>query len=160
MAGIDTLMMGSYWTRPKRLAVSSLKANPAKSLELRTLWRLYSYDTLLKRLPQDLQDVAAELRPLIQKEHAVVGQGHLAGHGHLSPADQPHIRDRVVRPATRWMRVVSMASGRGSAGTMVASRRANIDVPTPGGPRRSTLWAERLHPIPLCIGISSEWQLW
>jgi hypothetical protein len=30
---------------------------------------------------------------------------------------------------------------------MVVRRRANIDGPAPGGPRRSTLWSERLHPL-------------
>jgi hypothetical protein len=38
-----------------------------------------------------------------------------------------------VRPATRWMRVVSMASGRVMAGRMVVSRCASIDLPAPGG---------------------------
>jgi hypothetical protein len=35
-------------------------------LEWRTLWRLYSYETLLEGLAQDFQDVAAELQQLIQ----------------------------------------------------------------------------------------------
>jgi hypothetical protein len=50
-----------------------------------------------------------------------------------------------VRPATRWIRVVSRASARVIAGRIVVSRRASIDWPAPGGPRRRTLWAERLH---------------
>jgi hypothetical protein len=36
-----------------------------KSQTLMTLWRLYVYETLLKRLPQHLEDVAAERRQLI-----------------------------------------------------------------------------------------------
>jgi hypothetical protein len=40
---------------------------------------LYLEDTLLQRLPQDLQDVAPKLRPCIQEEHAVVREGDLAG---------------------------------------------------------------------------------
>ena len=52
-----------------------------------------------------------------------------------------------VRPATLWMRVVSMASARVIAGRMVVSRRASIGLPGPGGPRRRTLWAERLHHV-------------
>ena len=40
--------------------------------------RLYVYDTLLQRLPQDLQDMAAELGVFIQKEHTIVGQRHVA----------------------------------------------------------------------------------
>jgi hypothetical protein len=34
-----------------------------------------------------------------------------------------------VRPATRWMRVVSRASGRVIAGRMVVSRRTSLDLP-------------------------------
>ncbi len=112
--------------------------------------RLYLYDTLLQRLAQDLQDMAAELGELIQEEHAIVGQRHFARHGDLAPTDQPRIRDGMegarqgpvvtkavrspVRPATRCMRVVSMASARVIAGRMVVSRRASIDFPAPGGP--------------------------
>ena len=59
-----------------------------------------------------------------------------------------------VRPATRWIRVVSMASARVIAGRMVVSRRASIDLPAPGGPRRRTLWAERLHHVQLYQGLS------
>jgi hypothetical protein len=33
------------------------------------------------------------------------------------------------------------------AGKMMVSRRASIDVPAPGGPRRRTLWTERLHSV-------------
>jgi hypothetical protein len=127
--------------------------------------RLYSYETLLERLAQDLEDMAAELGPCIQEEHAVVGQRHLARHRHVAPTDQPHIRARVVggrngrvvtnavrapvRPATRWMRVVSMASARVIAGRMVVSRRASLDFPTPGGPRRRRFGTQRRHPVPL-----------
>jgi hypothetical protein len=39
---------------------------------------LYLYDTLFEQLPQDLEDMAAELGPFIQEAHAVVGQPHLA----------------------------------------------------------------------------------
>ena len=66
--------MSSYGIRPERLAVSSRSAKSARSLTLRTLWRLYVYETLLQGLAQDLQDVAAELRPCIQKENTVVRQ--------------------------------------------------------------------------------------
>jgi hypothetical protein len=66
------VVMGSYRPRPERLAVSSLRAKLAKSLRFMMLWRLYSYDTLLERLAQHLQDMTAALRPFIQKEHVVV----------------------------------------------------------------------------------------
>jgi hypothetical protein len=40
-----------------------------------------------------------------------------------------------------------MASARVIAGRIVVSRRASIDWPAPGGPRRKTIWSERLHQI-------------
>jgi hypothetical protein len=80
-------------------------------------------NTLLQRLAQDLQHVAAARRQVIQKEHAVVCQRHFPRQRHVAAADQPDIRDgevvarkgRVVtkavrapvRPATLWRRVVS-----------------------------------------------------
>jgi hypothetical protein len=53
-----------------------------------TCGRLYSYETLLQRLTQDLQDVAAALRQFIQQEHAVVRLGYVARQRHLAAADQ------------------------------------------------------------------------
>jgi hypothetical protein len=103
---------------------------------------VYSCDSLLQRLAQDLQDMAAALGPFIQEEYAMVGQRDLARHRHVPLTDQSRSRDGLVgarngrvvtnavrapvRPATRWMRVVSMASARGIAGRMVVSRRASI----------------------------------
>jgi hypothetical protein len=40
--------------------------------------KLYSCETLLQQLPQDLQDLAAELGQLIQKENAMMRQRHFA----------------------------------------------------------------------------------
>ena len=93
------------------------------------------------RLGQDLQRIAAELWQLIQDEHAVVGQRHLARPGEVPAADQPHIGDRLRRGATRtrgdqrragaggagmrWICVVSRASARRIAGRSVVSRRAS-----------------------------------
>jgi hypothetical protein len=54
----------------------------------------------------------------------------------------------LVRPTTQGMRVVSNASARRIAGNMVVNRRASLDVPTPGDPRRR-LWSERLHDLQL-----------
>jgi hypothetical protein len=65
---------------------------------------LYSCETLLERLPQDLQDMAAELGQFIQEEHAIVGQRHLTRHRHLVPADQPRIRNGMMGGATRARR--------------------------------------------------------
>jgi hypothetical protein len=72
--GIDKVVMGCYETRPERLAVSSLRAKSTKSLEFMLLWRLSLYETLLKRLTQHLQDMAAARRQLIENEHTMVRQ--------------------------------------------------------------------------------------
>ena len=160
---VTITVVGGYRPPPECFTATSRRANSAIVLGFRTLAKLYVYDTLLQRLPQDLEDMAA-LGPFIQEEHAVVGQRHFA-RPRQAAADQPDIEDGVmgarngrvvtkavrspVRPATLWMRVVSMASARVMAGRMVVSRRASIDLPAPGGPSRSTLWAERLHNISL-----------
>jgi hypothetical protein len=74
--GVGTIMvvMEGYRTRLEWLAVSSRFAKLRKSLRFKTLWRLYLYDTLLERLTQDLQDVAAAFRQFIQEQNAMVCQ--------------------------------------------------------------------------------------
>jgi hypothetical protein len=84
--GPAMVLMGGYWTRPERLTVSSRVAKSAISLRLKMLWRLYLCDALLERLAQDLEDVAAALRPCIQQENAVVRPRHFAGHRDLAAA--------------------------------------------------------------------------
>jgi hypothetical protein len=74
--GAVTVEMGGYGTPPKQLALSSRSAKSIISLKLRTLWRLYSYDTLLERLPQDLEHMACTLRELIEAEDAMMRQRH------------------------------------------------------------------------------------
>jgi hypothetical protein len=77
-------------------------------LRSRTLWRLSIEDTLIKRLAQDLQDMAAALGELIQKAHAIVRQRHLPRQRHVPPpADQSCIREGVV--GARHGRVVTSA---------------------------------------------------
>jgi hypothetical protein len=76
-------------------------ASATSAVRFMTFGRLYSDDTLLERLPQDLQDMAAALGPCIQAAHAVVGQRHLARQRHVAPADQPYIGDDVMRGAAR-----------------------------------------------------------
>jgi hypothetical protein len=61
-----TAVRGCDDSQAERRSVHSLRAKVKKSLEWRTLWRLYSYETLLEGLAQDFQDVAAELQQLIQ----------------------------------------------------------------------------------------------
>jgi hypothetical protein len=43
-------------------------------------------DVALERLPQDLQDMAAELGQFIQEEHPVVREGYPARHWHVTAA--------------------------------------------------------------------------
>jgi hypothetical protein len=78
----------------------------------------------------------------------MVRQRPLTGHRHLAPPISPtseivwcgarqgrvvtHARRSPVRPATRWMRVVSRASGRVITGRIVVRRRASLDVAAEG----------------------------
>ena len=57
--------------------------------------------SFLERLAQHLEHAAAELRHLVEKEHAVMRQADLAGPGVLPAADERDIRDRVMRRAER-----------------------------------------------------------
>jgi hypothetical protein len=166
-----TVVMGSYRPLPEPPMFVSRAAKVAKTLKLRTLAKLYVYETLLEGLAQDFQDVAAKLRELIEKHDTMVRQRHLAWHGHLAPPISPTSamvwcgarNGRVmtqavrspVRPATRWMRVVSSASARVIAGRMVVSRRASLDLPAPRGPSSKRFGAQRLHDISLHQCLSS-----
>jgi len=123
-------------------------ANAASAARSRMLARLYSEDTLHQRLSQDLEDMAPELRQLMQEQDAMVRQGQLPRQGPLAAADHAHIGDGVVgarkgrvvttamrprvRPATRSIRVVSRASAKRIAGRRVVRRRASLDFPDPG----------------------------
>jgi hypothetical protein len=49
--------------------------------------RSYLCHVVFERLAQDLEDLAAELGPFIQEQHAVVRQRHLAGHRDVAAAD-------------------------------------------------------------------------
>jgi hypothetical protein len=86
-----TVVVGGYRALPEPLAAITRIAKSAKLLRFRTPAGLYLYDTLLEGLPQDLQDVAAELRQFIQEEHPVVRERDLARHRDLTPADPPHV---------------------------------------------------------------------
>jgi hypothetical protein len=94
-------VVGAYLALTGRLEGMSRVAKAAKALRSRTPARLYLYDSIIERLPQDLEDMAAALGQFIQAEHAVVGQRHLTRHRHVAPADQPRVRDGLVRRATR-----------------------------------------------------------
>jgi hypothetical protein len=76
-------------------------ANSANVWRLRKCGRLSVENTLLERLPQDLQDMAAALGPFIEEEHTMMGQRGLPWHRHVAPTEQPHIRDGEMGGATR-----------------------------------------------------------
>jgi hypothetical protein len=86
---------------PQLVGVQTRAASPVSAARAKTRGRLYACDPILKRLPQDLHDMAAELRQFIQEEHAMVGQRHLARHGHVAATDQPRIRDGMMGSTTR-----------------------------------------------------------
>jgi hypothetical protein len=90
MGGTGTVVRSSYAARAERLAVSSRMAKSAASLRLKARWRLYRCDTPLKRLAQDLEDMAVELGEFIQEAHALVRQRHFPGHRHLPATDLLH----------------------------------------------------------------------
>jgi hypothetical protein len=94
-----TMVVTCHGAMPPSLAITTRAAKVARRLRSRTPARLSRYDTLLDRLAPDLQDVAAALGECIQAAHAVVRQRHLARHRHVAPADQPGVRDRMVRGA-------------------------------------------------------------
>jgi hypothetical protein len=83
--------------------------------------KLYVSDTLLQRLAQDLEDMAAALRQFVQAGHAVVRQRPLARRGEVPAADPPHSRNRLRRGATRAGRDQRRA-GAGEASDAVAAR--------------------------------------
>jgi hypothetical protein len=77
--GADTLggviaaeVMAGYGPMLEPPEVVSRAAKVAKTFKLRTSAKLYVHETLLDRLPQDLEDMAAELRQFIQEVHPVV----------------------------------------------------------------------------------------
>jgi hypothetical protein len=69
-----------------------------------------------------------------------------------------------VEPATRWMRVVSIASARLRAGRMVVNQRASLDGLTPGRLRKMVRYATGTHvfagrrrPRGMCVSSLVQW---
>src|SRR5215510_56304 len=91
--------MGGYGPLLEPHDVVSRAAKVAKPLKSSTPAKLYIHETLLERLAQDLEPMAATLRQFVQADDAVVRQRHLARHRHLAPADPPDVRDGVMRGA-------------------------------------------------------------
>ena len=74
-AGLPSAILYSFDSHYIALTRTTIAANATKSM---TPAKLYSCETILKRLAQDLKDMAAELGQFIQEEHAIVGQRHFA----------------------------------------------------------------------------------
>ena len=107
-----------------------------------------------ERLPQTLEHAAAELRQLVEKQHAAVRQAQFAGPRIRAAADERDVRAGVMRRAKR-PRANQAAARRQQAGDRVdrrdraaprrtdsagnspGSRRASIVLPAPGGPLSS-----------------------
>ena len=59
---------------------------------------------ILQRLPQHFEHAASEFGQLVEEQHSVVRQRHLARLGRLSAADQRHLRSHVMRRTERTLR--------------------------------------------------------
>jgi hypothetical protein len=59
-------------------------------LRFSTYAKLYSCETILEWLPQDLEDMAAARGPFIQEEHPMVRRRHLPRYRHLAATDQTY----------------------------------------------------------------------
>ena len=112
--------------------------------------------TLLERLAQRLEHVPVELRQLVEEQHAVIREGHLAGRQSRTAAD--HRRRRrscgagaerrpadepgraVPRRPPRRRRSTSRAAASSSGGSRPGTVRASRVLPTPGGPISSSPW--------------------
>jgi hypothetical protein len=75
---VTVTVVGGYRALLACFPASIRLANAANVWRSMTCGRLYSYDTLLERLAQDLQDVAAALRLFIQEASAAVRPSDLA----------------------------------------------------------------------------------
>jgi len=62
------------------LTDSTRAANATNRVRSMTCATEFFSESILERLPQDLEDLAAELGPFIQEGHAVVGTRPLARH--------------------------------------------------------------------------------
>jgi hypothetical protein len=83
------------------LTVFTRAANAVNATRSMRSGRLHVCEALLERLPQHFEHVPLELGKLIKQEHTMMGQRHLARHGHLA-ADQRHVGNglvgRTIRP--------------------------------------------------------------
>jgi hypothetical protein len=67
---VIVMVVGGYRPPPETLTAITRKANSVKVLRFSTPAKLYSCETILERLTQDLEDMAAARGPFLQEEHA------------------------------------------------------------------------------------------
>ncbi len=82
-------------------------ASAARADRSRGYAQVFSCHPFREQLTQDLEDMAPALGPFIQPEHAGVRPRHLARHGKMPAADQPHIGHGLV--GVRHGRMVTTA---------------------------------------------------
>ena len=85
----STVVIGGYRTLPECLMTITHRANSAKVLRASTPTKLYSYETILERLAQDLEDMAAALGQCIQVAHARCARETSPGLGPWPPPISP-----------------------------------------------------------------------
>ena len=116
----------------------------------------YGNLTILNRLAQNLERLLAELRQLIEKEHAMMRKCHLSRTRDAPTADHRHRRGRMMRTAEGpcrhkprilaeqprdavYFRDLDGFSSFVSSGRIEGIRRASIVFPEPGTPTIRTL---------------------
>ena len=83
-------MLGAHSDfRPKAFLQHSTKEPSQKSTLNSTRCDIVTRPAILEWLAHDLQNVALKLGQLVEKKHAVVAQGDLAGPRHRASADEP-----------------------------------------------------------------------
>ncbi len=93
---VTDMVVDGYPILTESLTAINRRAKAVKVLRFSTPAKLYAYDPLPERLPQDLQHVTSKLRLFIQAAHAVVRPRHVAGPGEIPAADQPYVRDGMM----------------------------------------------------------------
>lgn len=116
---LTVTVVGGYRAPPESFMATTRRANSAKMLRFRIPAKLYSSETLLEQRPHHYH-----LPWPSRWDGGRRGRGARVIKAMCPP----------VRPAVRWMRVVSGDSERVISGRMVVRRRASIDFSSPVAP--------------------------
>ena len=103
---------------PARARVHRADEHEARRKDRRARRARDRHAPLLERLTQHLQDMAAELQHLVEKEDAVVREAHFAGPRLRAAAHERRVRDGVMRRAERPRRLQSSAGAQESGDRM------------------------------------------